>query len=92
MQIGVDQLSVLATPGVVTDASALVMALDKAQIKSLFTGRIRNGKELGGPDQAPRIQRPFTLVVGSRLAPGTAKAVEAMVAFILGPGNAYLPK
>ncbi|GEM_PF-2940141 len=161
-RIGTDRLSVLVSPDVVSDATALAMDLDREQIKGLFTGRIRNWKELGGPDlpvvvlvsrifvttakafrdgaldgqpiveghgmieggiydiakalcetkgaitfgplgltgntriwspaQAPKIERPFTLVVSPTLDPARKKTVEAMIAFINGPGQAILAK
>lgn len=160
--IGVDRLSVLVNPDVVTDVEVLAMDLDKAQIKGLFTGRIRNWKELGGPDlpvvvmvsrifvttakvfvdtaldgeplvpgyriidggiydiakalvankgaisfgplgltantriwsppQAPKIERPFTMVVSDHLDPAMKKKVAAMTAYILGPGQKYITK
>ena len=48
--VGTDELSVLINPEVLTDASMLVADLDKATLKKLFTGVIRNWKEVGGPD------------------------------------------
>jgi phosphate transport system substrate-binding protein len=162
MQVGVDQLSVLVNPDVVTDVAVLTMDLDKAQLKGLFTGQYKNWKELGGPDlpvqvlvshlfaattkvfcdvvldgqplvanhrvlkggmydiakelvatkgaitfgpyaltsnskiwspaQAPKIERPYTMIVTSKLDPAKEKAVAGMVEFILGPGAKYIPK
>jgi phosphate transport system substrate-binding protein len=155
--IGTDRLSVLINPDVVTGVEVLAMDLDKAQIKGLFTGRIRNWKELGGPDlpvvvlvsrifvttakvfidqaldgeaitkdfkvipggiydipkalvatpgsisfgplglttstkiwspaQAPKLERPFTMVISDQLDPAMKKAVASMVQFIQGPGQ-----
>ena len=162
LQIGVDQLSVLINPDVVTDVDVLMMDLNKEQIKGLFTGKFKNWKELGGPDlpvvvmiskifkttakvfqdaalegrpfaegytlidggiydiatalvktkgaisigplgltknskiwspgQAPKIERPFIMVVSDHLNPKMKKAVASMVEFILGPGQKYLSK
>ena len=146
----------------VTDATVLAMDLDRQQIKGLFTGRIRNWKELGGPDlpvvvlvshlfaattkvfrdealdgqplvaepriiqggmrdlakalvdvkgsiafgpsaltgdsriwspaQAPRLERPYTLIVADHLDPATERAVASLVEFILGPGRQAIAK
>lgn len=162
MQIGVDKLSVLINPDVVTDLAVLTMDLDKKQIKGLFTGAIGNWKELGGPDlpvkvlvshlfaattkvfreealdgaalvpgvqtipggmgdlaaalvatkgaiafgpsaltsdskiwspaQAPKIERPYTLIVSDHLDPAGRQAVAAMVEYILGPGRQAIAK
>lgn len=162
IQIGIDQLSVLINPDVVTDVDVLMMELNKEQIKGLFTGKFKNWKELGGPDlpvvvmiskifkttakvfqdaalegrpfaegykqieggiydiatalvktkgaisigplaltknskiwspaQAPKIERPFTMVVSDNLNPEMKKAVASMVEFILGPGQKYISK
>jgi len=162
LQIGTDKLSVLVNPDVVTDIELLVREISKEDIKKLFTARIKNWKELGGPDlpvvvllsqqfvttakvfqdkaldgepftadcvrieggirgiapaliktkgaitigplaltrnskiwsptQAPRIERPFTMVISSTLSPEAKKAVASMVEFILGPGQEYIQK
>jgi len=160
VNIGTDRLSVLVNPDVITDVTVLMMEITQEHIKQLFTGKIRNWKELGGPDlpvvvmlsqqfvttakvfqdkamggeafrpdlvrieggirdiapailktrggvtigplaltknsriwspvQAPKIERPFTMVVGSKLSPEINKAVASLVEFILGPGQQYL--
>lgn len=157
MQIGVDHLSILINPDVVTDVEVLAMDLDKARLKGLFTGKYTNWKQLGGPDlpvtvlvshlfaattkvfrdealdgeplvpgyrvlkggmydiakelvaikgaitfgpsalttnskiwcpsQAPRIERPYTLIVSPKLDAEKQKAVAELVAFIQGPGQ-----
>ena len=48
--VGTDELSVLINPDVLADASMLAADLDKATLKKLFTGAIRNWKDVGGPD------------------------------------------
>jgi len=50
MVIGTDRIGVLVNPDVVTDLEVLSMDLTKEQVKGLFTGRIKNWKELGGAD------------------------------------------
>jgi phosphate transport system substrate-binding protein len=160
--IGQDGLSVLVNPDVLTDASMLVSDLDKATIKKIFQGKIRNWKEVGGPDlavtvvlwnkmqvtnkefgekaldgepfasnltmltkdsyrdlldflgktkgavgigpmaitksskiwspdQAPKIQRPITMMVSDHPSPEMAKAVATLLAYIQGPGKQYIP-
>jgi phosphate transport system substrate-binding protein len=48
--LGLDEMCVLINPDVLADASMLVADLDKATIKKLFTGAVKNWKEVGGPD------------------------------------------
>jgi phosphate transport system substrate-binding protein len=48
--MGIDRICVLVSPDVVTGAEMLILELTKAQIKGLFTGKIKNWKELDGPD------------------------------------------
>jgi phosphate transport system substrate-binding protein len=62
MQIGEDHLSVLINPDVVTDVDVLTMDLDKPRIQKLFTGAVKNWKELGGPDM------PVVVVLGRKNA------------------------
>ncbi|HLO67225.1 MAG TPA: substrate-binding domain-containing protein [Holophaga sp.] len=62
IQIGEDRLSVLVNPDVVTDVDVLLMELPRDKIRGLFTGRIRNWREVGGPDL------PVTVVLGRRTA------------------------
>jgi phosphate transport system substrate-binding protein len=162
MQVGMDKLSVLINPDVVTDVTVLGMDLDKRQIKGLFTGTFKNWKEIGGPDmpvvilvshlfaattkvfreealdgqplaagvrtiqggmrdlakalvdtkgaiafgpsaltsdskiwspaQAPKIERPYTMIVADQLDPATRQAVAALVEYILGPGRQAIAK
>jgi phosphate transport system substrate-binding protein len=160
--IGQDGLSVLVNPDVLTDASMLVSDLDRATIKKIFLGTIRNWKEVGGPDlpitvvlwnknqvtnkefrekaldgepyapnhtmltkdsyrdlleflgktkgsvgigplaitksskiwspeQAPKVQRPITMLVADHPTPEMAKAVATLLAYIQGPGKQYIP-
>jgi phosphate transport system substrate-binding protein len=48
--VGTDEMSILINPDVLTDASMLAADLDKPTLKKLFTGGIRNWKDVGGPD------------------------------------------
>jgi phosphate transport system substrate-binding protein len=160
--MGIDRICVLVSPDVVTGAEMLILELTKAQIKGLFTGQIKNWKELDGPDlpvtvfvhnsfvstlkafrekvmdgepivanyrpiggklaeiarnlvetkgaisfgplglttntkiwspsMADKIERPFTMMISSQLEPQKRKAVDAMVAYIMGPGQKYITK
>jgi phosphate transport system substrate-binding protein len=161
-QIGVDGLSVLVNPDVLTDAAMLVSDLDKPTIKKIFNGTYRNWKQVGGPDlaivvvlwsknqvtnlefrdkaldgepfradhlllqkpsykdlletlgttkgavgigplvftksskiwspeQAPKIQRPMTMLVADHPTPEVEKALASLLAFIQGPGKPLIP-
>lgn len=59
--IGRDRIQVLMHKGLST-----VKKLDKDQLKNIFTGKVKNWKEVGGPDA------PVVLVVGTKI-PGTVK-------------------
>jgi phosphate transport system substrate-binding protein len=48
--VGMDELSILVNPDVLDDASMLAADLDRPTLKKLFTGVIRNWKDVGGPD------------------------------------------
>lgn len=61
-QIGEDRLSVLVNPEVARNGDAPAMDLSRDAIRGLFTGRIRNWQEVGGPDL------PVTVVLGRRTA------------------------
>lgn len=72
VQMGVDRICVLVNPDVVTGADMLILELTPRQIKDLFTGRIRNWKELEGPDL------PVTVLVSQRFV-STLKAFREKV-------------
>jgi phosphate transport system substrate-binding protein len=72
VQMGVDRICVLVNPDVVTGADMLILELSKAQIKALFTGKIKNWKELEGPDL------PVTVLVSHRFV-STLKAFREKV-------------
>jgi phosphate transport system substrate-binding protein len=65
-QLGFDKINVFL------NGSLELFELDKAQLKGLFTGRITNWKEVGGPDL------PVVVVLGDKM-PGTNKVFQEQV-------------
>lgn len=62
IRIGEDRLSVLVNPDVVTDLDVLAMDFNLEKIRGMFTGRVTNWKEVGGPDM------PVVVVLGRKTA------------------------
>jgi phosphate transport system substrate-binding protein len=62
IQIGEDRLSVLVNPDVVTDLDVLAMDFNLQKIRWMFTGKVANWKEVGGPDM------PVVVVLGRKTA------------------------
>jgi phosphate transport system substrate-binding protein len=65
-RIGFDKINVFL------HGDLVLFELDKAQLKGLFTGAIRNWKEVGGPDL------PVVVILGSKVA-GTNKVFQEQI-------------
>lgn len=72
LKIGEDRLSVLINPDVISDAEMVIRDMPKSTIKALFTGGIKNWKELGGADL------PVVVVLGKKTA-GANKEFQTKV-------------
>jgi len=79
-QVGEDELSVLVNPDVLTDASMLMAELNARTIRGLFTGRVRNWKEAGGPDMPVVVLRARQMHTTNNLFQKIAMQGEAFAA------------